>query len=102
MIRRPPTSPPFLHDALPICRYRELAEALKSGQSASGCRVRFHHAPQTIEMEDSIRAIRSKPNASLNVGSLLADRKSTRLNSSHANISYDAFCLKKKRNNIQD
>ena len=30
------------------------------------------------------------------------DRKSTRLNSSHANISYAVFCLKKKKtNNIQ-
>src|SRR3712207_7215679 len=29
-----------------------------------------------------------------------ADRKSTRLNSSHANISYAVFCLKKKKNNI--
>src|SRR3712207_7215091 len=28
---------------------------------------------------------------------LEADRKSTRLNSSHANISYAVFCLKKKR-----
>src|SRR3712207_6932413 len=28
----------------------------------------------------------------------LADRKSTRLNSSHANISYAVFCLKKKTN----
>src|SRR3712207_6957798 len=28
------------------------------------------------------------------------DRKSTRLNSSHANISYAVFCLKKKKNNI--
>src|SRR3712207_9073477 len=28
-----------------------------------------------------------------------ADRKSTRLNSSHANISYAVFCLKKKNNN---
>src|SRR3712207_9325680 len=27
----------------------------------------------------------------------LADRKSTRLNSSHANISYAVFCLKKKK-----
>src|SRR3712207_6904483 len=27
------------------------------------------------------------------------DRKSTRLNSSHANISYAVFCLKKKRKN---
>src|SRR3712207_7102116 len=30
--------------------------------------------------------------------SLLGDRKSTRLNSSHANISYAVFCLKKKKN----
>src|SRR3712207_7659530 len=29
------------------------------------------------------------------------DRKSTRLNSSHANISYAVFCLKKKTNDIQ-
>src|SRR3712207_6992544 len=28
------------------------------------------------------------------------DRKSTRLNSSHANISYAVFCLKKKKNDI--
>src|SRR3712207_8910716 len=28
----------------------------------------------------------------------LGDRKSTRLNSSHANISYAVFCLKKKKN----
>src|SRR3712207_6886290 len=30
----------------------------------------------------------------------LEDRKSTRLNSSHANISYAVFCLKKKKKNI--
>src|SRR3712207_8489917 len=30
----------------------------------------------------------------------LQDRKSTRLNSSHANISYAVFCLKKKKKNI--
>src|SRR3712207_7470618 len=29
------------------------------------------------------------------------DRKSTRLNSSHANISYAVFCLKKKKHNSQ-
>src|SRR3712207_7272474 len=29
------------------------------------------------------------------------DRKSTRLNSSHANISYAVFCLKKKRKDIE-
>src|SRR5215217_5343822 len=32
-------------------------------------------------------------------GHLGADRKSTRLNSSHANISYAVFCLKKKKKN---
>src|SRR3712207_8987518 len=31
----------------------------------------------------------------------LEDRKSTRLNSSHANISYAVFCLKKKKKNIR-
>src|SRR3712207_7900116 len=30
----------------------------------------------------------------------LRDRKSTRLNSSHANISYAVFCLKKKKNKL--
>src|SRR3712207_7869459 len=29
------------------------------------------------------------------------DRKSTRLNSSHANISYAVFCLKKKKTNTE-
>src|SRR5258707_4942201 len=32
---------------------------------------------------------------------LEADRKSTRLNSSHANISYAVFCLKTKKNNTK-
>src|SRR3712207_7281913 len=34
-------------------------------------------------------------------GGRAPDRKSTRLNSSHANISYAVFCLKKKSKNIQ-
>src|SRR3712207_7722809 len=40
----------------------------------------------------------SKVHSALQTGKLLrlADRKSTRLNSSHANISYAVFCLKKK------
>src|SRR5258707_2281310 len=32
------------------------------------------------------------------IGCGFSDRKSTRLNSSHANISYAVFCLKKKKN----
>src|SRR3712207_7265503 len=34
--------------------------------------------------------------------SILSDRKSTRLNSSHANISYAVFCLKKKKKQSDD
>src|SRR5438445_7996316 len=34
----------------------------------------------------------------IRLGRRRADRKSTRLNSSHANISYAVFCLKKKNN----
>src|SRR3712207_6993672 len=37
----------------------------------------------------------SRPRAATSVAT--RDRKSTRLNSSHANISYAVFCLKKKR-----
>src|SRR3712207_8249674 len=36
----------------------------------------------------------------VNVLERALDRKSTRLNSSHANISYAVFCLKKKKHNI--
>src|SRR3712207_7219607 len=36
----------------------------------------------------------------LGPGGRASDRKSTRLNSSHANISYAVFCLKKKKQNI--
>src|SRR2546427_5795161 len=32
----------------------------------------------------------------------VSDRKSTRLNSSHSQISYAVFCLKKKKNKIKD
>src|SRR2546427_6008926 len=38
----------------------------------------------------------------LNQDGVVQDRKSTRLNSSHSQISYAVFCLKKKTNVIQD
>src|SRR5258707_2661265 len=46
------------------------------------------HAPQTRFLEQVCGACRP-----INTGSA-RDRKSTRLNSSHANISYAVFCLK--------
>src|SRR3712207_7647231 len=46
--------------------------------------------------------VRTEPDSAAVVEAVLpdSDRKSTRLNSSHANISYAVFCLKKKKNNI--
>src|SRR5947209_13514049 len=48
----------------------------------------------TINNSRSISLVRDKTIAS----AFAQDRKSTRLNSSHANISYPVFCLKKKKN----
>src|SRR3712207_8902043 len=45
---------------------------------------------------EEIGALRDE--LSLAAASAELDRKSTRLNSSHANISYAVFCLKKKKN----
>src|SRR3712207_4800141 len=42
-------------------------------------------------------AIETVPDTLRTVADDLLDRKSTRLNSSHANISYAVFCLKKKK-----
>src|SRR3712207_7186462 len=38
-----------------------------------------------------------QPHAGAQANNAVLDRKSTRLNSSHANISYAVFCLKKKQ-----
>src|SRR3712207_8216524 len=48
------------------------------------------------------RSIQATDNQALNTFINDLDRKSTRLNSSHANISYAVFCLKKKNNDIAD
>src|SRR5947209_13185935 len=57
-----------------------------------------HHQPaQHLQRQGAgeARALRRR-----NRRHAMRDRKSTRLNSSHANISYAVFCLKKKINNI--
>src|SRR5688572_30944179 len=45
------------------------------------------------EMEETYRGLKVRPTYSRG----LKDRKSTRLNSSHSQISYAVFCLKKKK-----
>src|SRR3712207_8100609 len=47
--------------------------------------------PPLMGAEDFSYMLEQRP------GAYILDRKSTRLNSSHANISYAVFCLKKKK-----
>src|SRR3712207_9388063 len=76
-----------LHDALPISRALEFLDRLELS------------ATERLIGERVIREIRERLTFldNVGVGYLQLDRKSTRLNSSHANISYAVFCLKKKQ-----
>src|SRR3989442_6749922 len=80
MIRRPPRSTLFPYTTL----FRSDAS---TKQSRIGFEVPNHVTPQ-------------HPNGRFEAGrsvTIEADRKSTRLNSSHVRISYAVFCLKKKK-----
>src|SRR5206468_12196170 len=82
----PPTTDIYtlsLHDALPISSSRSGRSLLRSrGPIAHGERDRRQR--QKAQLIGTLRRLR--------------DRKSTRLNSSHDQISYAVFCLKKKKN----
>src|SRR3712207_7963460 len=71
-----------LHDALPICQFsNDQAQLLVTEKFAADW--------WNLSGEVAARAVVKFRDSS-------GDRKSTRLNSSHANISYAVFCLKKK------
>src|SRR3712207_8009633 len=80
-----------LHDALPISERRP-------GEGRGVRRVHRGrvHPPEHRLHEPALLALRG-PHRPREHSTL--DRKSTRLNSSHANISYAVFCLKKKKQN---
>src|SRR3712207_7389465 len=77
-----------LHDALPIFWY---GGAL--GGAAAVILWAWRRNWLTLRMLD----VASIPLAAGYAIGRIGDRKSTRLNSSHANISYAVFCLKKKK-----
>src|SRR3712207_9318178 len=80
MIRRPPRSTLFPYTTL----FRsKLSDNLKK-----------HKIQAHIEERPSHFKVKTKPSSNVFYDK---DRKSTRLNSSHANISYAVFCLKKKK-----
>src|SRR5258707_10701582 len=90
MIRRPPRSTLFPYTTL--FRSRLIGEAVPGGKGqSSALRQQLMAAgyrwPSAVSIFLGIKIATA----------LLIDRKSTRLNSSHANISYAVFCLKKKK-----
>src|SRR3712207_9340144 len=72
-----------LHDALPILR--------------GGTALRKPAQDHGEHERDSCQSACASPDGHVPAPPTLVDRKSTRLNSSHANISYAVFCLKKKK-----
>src|SRR3712207_7908741 len=97
MIRRPPRSTLFPYTTLFRSRFAQLAGAAEAvalperhGGGHAGGR-RDHHPGAGDLLDPPARGAEQEE-----------DRKSTRLNSSHSNISYAVFCLKKKKNIIHD
>src|SRR3712207_6850938 len=82
-----------LHDALPILV--SVRCHLVSAPRGPTCQHLLPLAPQPSSAPRGTYCLTALQAAVRNL-----DRKSTRLNSSHANISYAVFCLKKKKNNI--
>src|SRR3712207_8140109 len=79
-----------LHDALPIY-------AVRCPRTHDEPRGAFGRVRQRLRRPvPALRGVRAVP--ALSQPRYGVDRKSTRLNSSHANISYAVFCLKKKQN----
>src|SRR3712207_7990133 len=81
-----------LHDALPILgrpgEDRQPRHRRDAGRRRSGVQPRRRRQRPAGGGSVAAAAVRVPPAG--------GDRKSTRLNSSHANISYAVFCLKKK------
>src|SRR2546427_1813544 len=96
MIRRPPRSTLFPYTTLfrSQIKRREFADDPRPVDEACTCPVcrRFSRAYlRHLYVAGEILSMR------LNTLHNLQDRKSTRLNSSHSQISYAVFCLKKKK-----
>src|SRR5258707_9221350 len=89
MIRRPPRSTLFPYTTL----FRSLCVADELSLVAN---LRLGHGKARAVMQQ-LGADRQRLPRRHERAQLCLDRKSTRLNSSHANISYAVFCLKKKK-----
>src|SRR3712207_7951890 len=91
MIRRPPRSTLFPYTTLFRSVFSAAPEdGVETVEQVTVERSDLHRADQWPDVLRSQAAV-------VGEGVLFQDRKSTRLNSSHANISYAVFCLKKKK-----
>src|SRR3712207_7763073 len=101
MIRGPPR--PALFPYATLFRSR----ALRVQRAAGGAGAAAAHAAgvprnRSVGVAERIRAGAAELGVSARPHGVDRDRKSTRLNSSHANISYAVFCLTKKLKLIVD
>src|SRR3712207_8026130 len=97
MIRRPPRSTLFPYTTL--FRSRGLQTFMLSWRNPGPDERRWNldtYVARVLRAIDVARAVTGSPDVTLMGFCGGGDRKSTRLNSSHANISYAVFCLKKK------
>src|SRR3712207_8020162 len=101
MIRRPPRSTLVPYTTLFRSRDRRRPGDQQVLQPVLGAAVlerQRHGARLRAEVVDGDqRAVVPAAQVGQHLGVRLVDRKSTRLNSSHANISYAVFCLKKNK-----
>src|SRR3712207_7381915 len=93
MIRRPPRSTLFPYTTL----FRSLGALGPRLGEAGIPAVLAMHGDVTMETAEAFMPVFFRELQ--RDGQIDRDRKSTRLNSSHANISYAVFCLKKKKKN---
>src|SRR5256885_7350597 len=94
MIRRPPRSTLFPYTTLFRSRTREIG--IRTALGASPPQVMALVIGQGLKL--ALIGVAVGVVSALAATRPLADRKSTRLNSSHLVISYAVFCLKKKTN----
>src|SRR3712207_7711359 len=95
MIRRPPRSTLFPYTTL----FRSRQRVVKSnGRTASSPVSSPRELGELPQADGGVAGEVVPQPAEVSGAEDDEDRKSTRLNSSHANISYAVFCLKKKKN----
>src|SRR3712207_7242733 len=95
MIRRPPRSTLFPYTTLfrsevhVVSQHRHPMGQVLGPRAAAFIQALHERNGVVFHVEENVAAISAEH--------VTLDRKSTRLNSSHANISYAVFCLKKKK-----